>query len=415
MKIKRSRIGVMALVVMLFSCDTGGSVDPLFKEYFIRYYGEDGNQEARDILVNSDGTMVLLGYTQTALQVKRIFLAKVDPDGNVLWQRKFGSNSENPRDIEFIPAGQYAGNYVVLTNTQKPVGDSTLVKLVIVDQNGNAQDSVEYDVWQSQFGYSVTTTLDGGFIVTGNTSPEAFNDGVMAVTDLSDLLSIRFDDNLVLSATWPTNFGGEGDVMGIRYFEVSPSEHYFAAYTDKLLPGEPDVIASYEYNYWFNKVVTIANVTNRTQFFDGGSNSERMTWIANSPSGTHLAIGTTTNSSGSPAVFLSKLINDFSLVETSRSYSTGFEGVSACASGINRFLIVGNRVRTNGLRDIWLARVNPALDLEFEEVFGGASNDDRAAAVAELPNGDILVLGTMYLTNQDKLALIKLKPNGHFE
>jgi hypothetical protein len=410
-----SFIGVILFAIHLFSCDTGGNVEPLFKEHFIKYYGEDGDQEGRDLVLNADGTIVILGCTQTALQVKRIFLTKVDAEGNVLWQKHLGTNFENPRDLEPITAGQYAGSYVVLTNSRKPVGDSTLVKLIIVDQSGNKQDSVEYNAWQSQYGYSVTTTLDGGFIVTGNTSPEAFNDGFMAVTDLSDLLSIRYDDNLAL-ATWPTDFGGEGDVMGIKYFEINPNEHHFAAYTDKLRPGEPDVISSYDYNYWFNKVVTVGNVTNRTEFFDGASLSEKMSWIAGSPSGTYLAIGTVTSSTGDQSVFLSKIINGFSLVETSRSYNTGFEGIHACASGANRFLIVGNQIRSgSNTRNIWLAKVNPALDIEFEAVFGGTSNDDRATAVVELPNGDILVLGTMRLSNQDKIALIKLKSNGQFE
>ena len=48
--------------------------------------------------------------------------------------------------------------------------------------------------------------------------------------------------------------------------------------------------------------------------------------------------------------------------------------------------------------------------------FGG-DGDDTAAAVAELPDGHIMVLGTMQLGNppaQFKITLIKLNSNGKF-
>ncbi|MCK6617988.1 MAG: hypothetical protein L6Q51_10115 [Cyclobacteriaceae bacterium] len=400
----------LLLVCIWLSCDTGGNIEPLFKEHFIKYYGEDGDQEGRDLIVNPDGTILILGSTQLSAQRRQIFVVKADAVGNIIWQKRMGASFEDPRDIELVATGPFAGNFVILTNTRKPVGDSTLVKLIIVDQNGNKQDSVEYNAWQSQYGYSVTTTSDGHFIITGNTSPEAFNDGPMAVADLSDLLSIRFDGNLNLT-TWPTDFGGEGDIMGIKYFEISPAEHYFAAYTDKLLSGELNISSSYDYNFWFNKVKD--NV--RTDFFEGGAaTAERMSWITSSPSGTYLAIGTTTNTSGDQSILLTKVINGFTLTE-SKSFSSGFQGVHACSYGVNRYLIVGNQIRPGNTRNIWLAKVNPALDIEFQTFFGGESTDDRATAVAELPNGDILVLGTMNLTNQDKIALIKLNPQGSFE
>lgn len=414
----RSSVNVLTWLILAaiwVTCDTENNVKPVFKDYFITYYGEDGDQEGRDIVINPDGTMLLLGSTKYASQVSSILVVKTDATGSVLWQKRLGTTLEDPRDVEPVTVGNFAGNYVVLSNTKKSVGDSTLVKLIIIDQNGNKLDSVEYNYHQSQYGYSVTPTLDGGFIVTGNASPEAFNDGAMAVTDLSDLLSFRVNDNLS-PVTWPTDFGGEGDMMGIKYFEASPSEHYFAAYTNKLLPGEPDVPSSYDYNFWFNKVTTVGNVTNRIQFFEGsGVTHERLSWITGSPSGIYLAVGTLTNSEGDPSVVLTKVINGFSLVEFSRSFSTGFEGVHACSYGVNRFLVVGNQFESGTIkRNMWLAKVNPALDIEFQTTFGGTGTDDRASAVAELPNGDIVILGTMNLVNQDKIALIKVKASGRF-
>ena len=53
------RISLLYILVWVIvcACDTAGNVDPVFQDFFIKYYGEDGNQEAVDMLVNADGSI----------------------------------------------------------------------------------------------------------------------------------------------------------------------------------------------------------------------------------------------------------------------------------------------------------------------------------------------------------------------
>ena len=49
----------------------------------------------------------------------------------------------------------------------------------------------------------------------------------------------------------------------------------------------------------------------------------------------------------------------------------------------------------------------------WSTTFGSEAEDDRAPAVTEFPDGKVVILGTMGLTdNQFKMAFIKLNRNG---
>jgi hypothetical protein len=51
----------------------------------------------------------------------------------------------------------------------------------------------------------------------------------------------------------------------------------------------------------------------------------------------------------------------------------------------------------------------------WSTTLGSEDEDDTAAAVAELPDGKIVILGTMGLTdNQFKMAFIKVNRTGQF-
>jgi hypothetical protein len=54
------------------------------------------------------------------------------------------------------------------------------------------------------------------------------------------------------------------------------------------------------------------------------------------------------------------------------------------------------------------------LSTVYARKFGGSNNDDTGSRILQLDNGDVLILGTMELVNQKKMALIKIKPDGSF-
>jgi len=388
------------------SCDTSGNVDPVFNDHYIKYYGGDGDQEAKDVLVVGD-SILILGTSTTGL-TKRIYLAKTDLEGNLGWEKTFGStySEEVAQDIELIVGGVDAGNFAVLSNVKKNAQDSAAFRLTIVAPDGDSVRSVLFNQLQSQRAKSVTPLSGGDYFLTGNTTDVTINPGLPS--DLEDVIAVRLQSDLTVASL--DTIGSSSIGSGIKIFEGS-GIFYYAGYSDELTPlTGPDV--QYESNFTFQSFYPRPPGTPKG-YAGNDSDQEQLAFVAKSDLlNNYLAVGTQTIS-GNSSLYVSLLNGNFTIArENAIQQST--EGVAACASGIN-FLVVGNKVKAGGNRNIWLAKVNSSLTITLGPIeFGGTNNDDTASAVAELPNGDIIVVGTMSLVNQKKIALIKLKSNGQF-
>lgn len=409
-------VGLFLLSLILITCDTKNNVEPTFKNYFIRYYGGDGNHEAKDFVLNSDGSILILAKERIGIN-DRIYLVKVDAEGNQLWAKTLGSNSESPLDIEKV-TGQ--DQFYILSNFINSTG-FTQIKVLKIDSNGDKLDSVIFNnggVTNLDFiGNSITSLTDGGVIVTGNTRDTtmlpADSDPARIPIDQSDIVSLRFNSTLSIDPMWSKSFGGEPNVGGIK---IIPDDDRFAfggfSNADKPSPGINT------FNIWLVRLLSNGDASGLEVFVGREDMNERLVDMARSTTG-FMAIGTQTN-----------LVDDISTsrvlaVSISSSFPTVFdtdvllnepsEGVAIATTSSSDYLILANTIGTSGVRDIRLLKVNSVFQNFLDISFGAPNNDDRGAAVAELPNGDILILGTMELAGQqDKIALIKVRADGTF-
>ena len=108
-------LNMLVLLLVLLSCDTSNNIEPVFERYFTKYYGLDGEQEGVDMVVNGDGSIILLGNSFSQTDPISPFIVKTDPAGNILWQHEFEANNERAVDIELINNGS---QIAVLTNVQ---------------------------------------------------------------------------------------------------------------------------------------------------------------------------------------------------------------------------------------------------------------------------------------------------------
>jgi hypothetical protein len=180
-------ISILGLFFAFLSCDTKKEFEEDNKDYFIKYYGEDGDQRAVDMVVNADGTIMILANTTVPGNSQRILLIKTDSEGNILWQKKFGSEldllnreiiSENAQDLE--PTAD--GNYLILSNMYRGVDVTTNenlydFKVIKMNAEGDSIGGMEFgnneQKWTTQFIKSITALSNGGFIVTGNSTDES--------------------------------------------------------------------------------------------------------------------------------------------------------------------------------------------------------------------------------------------------
>lgn len=415
--------GILLLLAtgIVLSCETEGTVDTDYKNYFIKYYGGDGDQEARDFILNEDGSVMMVGIS-TENSKRKIYIVKADAEGNVLRSIKTGSDSEDVTDIDVFQAGPYEGLYMILSNSGRTDG-GTDIKVLIVDFDGNSVDSVMFNDYSTQFGYGLTALADGGFIVTGNTDSTPLpldNDPDEAgFVDEADIISLRYDQDLN-PVTWSVSFGGEPYAMGIKIIQTATDEYVYAGYTNAEIPGE--VGNTYDHNFTFLKLGITGGPTSVVAMYVGDSQlDERMTAFARSSSGRFMAVGT--QEDGNEEQIFVSVINPSitqEIDETDHTFNIMPEGQSEsvgvipASSGSNEYWFLGNQILQSG-RNIWVARVNDDLKTQFSITFGGANNDDTGSAILEAPNGDVLILATMELVNQKKMALIKVRPDGSFE
>jgi hypothetical protein len=413
----KSSLIVLVACFLWVSCDTESTIDPVYKDTFVKYYGEDGDQEGKDLVVNNDGTIIILGTSTSPGGSRRMYLAKTDAEGTIIWERKLGeiSRDEVAQDIEPIIAGPDAGNYIVMSSVVKSIADSLAIRLTIVSPDGDSLKSELINRYESQSGRSITPLSDGTYFISGNVLNADTLNVDLPIFDIEDVLVIRVPSSLVPNpAADYFRIGLSSLGAGVKIFEGTSPDFYYAGYSDELI-GSESIATDYELNFVFRKFTTDPSSVSSVYAGDPGiEDNEVMSSIAKSGSGlSYLAVGTRTDGSGNRTIVASTANVNFTAANSMQNLLIGAEGISVSASGATSFLVVGNKINPGG-RDIWLSKVDITLNSIFAVTFGGSNNDDTASAVGELPNGDIVVLGTMELTNQKKIALIKLKSNGGF-
>ncbi|MBX2957917.1 MAG: hypothetical protein KF846_17255 [Cyclobacteriaceae bacterium] len=409
--------------LFLFTCDTKNNIDPVFKNYFIKYYGEDGNHEAKDFIINDDGTVIIVGtvtFGQTVL-TKRVYIVKTDLEGNELWNKTLGSDfNEEAADIEPIVGGPDAGNFLILSNFDKAT-DQTNIRLTVINSSGDSLRSFNYAQYLSLRGKSVTSTTSGVMYLAGLTTDiDAGSDkNVLLNTPppiLEDYLIIRLRSDY--SIEFDDRIGGsyEGSAVNVV---PSGSSFIYAAYSDELTSSNLPDNNEHEHNFIF-RLFSNNPTSAAVSLFSGSLNlDEKMVAFSDKPLlNTYCAIGTQSDFNGANrkayAAVVSSTLSSVIAEGVVLSGANEYEGVAVAAASTS-YMLLANEINTANKRDIFFVKMSTGLVPEFNIKFGAVENDDRGAAAAELPNGDILILGTMQLAGQqDKIALIKLRPNGTF-
>lgn len=412
-------ISMFLLSLLLMTCDTKNSVEPTFKNYFIRYYGEDGNHEAKDFVVTNDGGVIIIG-TETIGQSQRLYMLKTDLEGNLLWSKTFGSlTNERAQDIEPVIGGADAGNFVILSNWDKPAVDSLAIRLTLISTNGDSLKSLPIDIFESQEGNSVTPLQNGDYFIAGKVAnADTLTVELPGVIDRDDLLWLRINSDLNSISEFNRE-GSSSEAAYIKIFEAN-NNLYRLGYSNELLVNSTSTLAVVEEgpNFIFRSI-TPPGTTLISDY--AGTNAERQVMRSASRTATGLlfAIGDQTdlsNNLASSRVYAARAIGTIATVDRSRTiYSSNAQAVAIASSGSLDQLVILNSIQPSGQRDIVFLKMNIELDEVLSVSFGAPNNDDRGAAVAELPNGDILILGTVELAGQqDKIVLIKVRSNGTF-
>lgn len=429
-------------ILIALGCDTPGSLEPDEKDYFLKFYGIEGNQTGVDFVVNPDGTYVLVGSSRIALDSsQQIYVVKADPKGKVIWQKTFGDKTldEEAKDIELLSDG----NLIVAGNTERIKNGDRDVYLILLTQDGSviketrqglkigANDADE-DV-ASVTEISAGITNPAGFIVAGSTTGSK---STTVGTDTRDAMHMRFTTQLArVTGAWsdiPTfgGFGFEGEDAVIKVIQYGPNDYFMFGYSNVRSGGTTTVV---DFDFWVYGRTDDGGSFGTSKFIGEIGINEKLTSVSISPivsgagagyvlSGSSSAQNSPTSS---PDVYLARL---------SRPDAAGIiPGLESPAKQLNLDLGIPSQLKaysfvtnfgyllttnisggtTSGI-SLWklnsLFKVLNPNKIEFS----GAGND-FAGPVFQQADGKIVTIGTMTLggvDGQKKMVFMKLNSEG---
>ena len=203
--------------------------DSAGNELWNKTFGGSVSDYGISVQQTSDGGFILVGSTDSyGAGRSDVWLIRTDGDGNERWNKTFGgSENDHGRSVQ-----QTSGDGFILAGWTKSYGagdeDSWLIR---TDGDGNELWNKTFGGSDSDTGYSVQPTSDGGFILLGSTkSYGAGND---------DFWLIRTDGDG--NELWNKTFGGSGEDDGKFVQQTSDGGFVLLGETGSYGAGDEDL------------------------------------------------------------------------------------------------------------------------------------------------------------------------------
>jgi len=196
---------------LLVKTDSAGN------QIWTRYYGGPYVDVAKDIEQTTDGGYICIGYTSIVVNEYDIWLLKTDANGDTVWAKTYGgTNNDFGYSVEQTPDGGY-----ILCGENQGGGQAHInAYLVKTYANGNIQWEQEYGGNQTdEYGYCVTQTSDGGFILAGKSTASGDADVYVVKTNFSGGIE------------WENTYGGSGNDVAWSVIENSDGDFVIAGET----------------------------------------------------------------------------------------------------------------------------------------------------------------------------------------
>ncbi|HBI24416.1 MAG TPA: hypothetical protein DDX84_09510, partial [Nitrospiraceae bacterium] len=193
-------------------------------------YGGSDNDIAFSIQQTIDGGYILTGRTRSFNAGGRdVLVMKLDADGTPVWQKTYGGNYN---DTAFSIQQTSDGGYILAGRTEFSEGGWNDVLVIKLDENGTP-------VWQKTYGgdyndaaFSIQQTNDGGYILTGRTESFSANSW--------DILILKLDPSGNIS--WQKIFAENSPESGFSVQQTVDGGYIIAGETSSVGAGYKDVI-----------------------------------------------------------------------------------------------------------------------------------------------------------------------------
>ncbi|UCH10747.1 MAG: hypothetical protein JSU61_02330 [Fidelibacterota bacterium] len=210
--------------VWLIKTDANGN------EEWNKTFGDLNDDRGYSVQQTTDGGYIIAGSTQSygAGGIDAL-LVKTDASGNEEWSRTFGGSD---MDIGYSVRQTTEGGYIMTGYTASYGAGQSDVWLINIDTGGHEVWSKTFGGPVEDFGYSIQQVADGGYIITGCTRSYGAggNDALLLKTDASG------------NEEWSRTFGSLDSDIGYSVQQTTDGGYIIAGYTGSYGAGQGDVL-----------------------------------------------------------------------------------------------------------------------------------------------------------------------------
>ena len=360
----------------------------------------------------SDGGYIIAGYSISKsgdvtenYGLDDYWIVKLNPNGTISWQKSLGGSN-----FEYATGVQQTsdGGYVVAGYSHSDNGnvsfhhggyDYWIVKLT---GTGNVSWEKSLGGFGDDKAASIQQTIDGGFIVTGQTWSGDGN--VTGHLGRSDYWVVKMDSEGDIS--WEKCFGGSLDDEGQTIRQTGDGGYIVAGYSHSVDGNVTSSHGSDNYDYWVVKISGNGDIVWEKSL--GGSDSDYANSIQLTRYGGYIVAGGTYSTdddvSGNHGGFDYWVVN---LSETGDIIwqkclgGTGYdEAESIWQTNDGGYIVIGYSNSTNGNvtgnlgdYDYWVVKLSRDGDIVWEKNLGG-EDDDYAFSIQQTTDSGYIIAGS---------------------
>jgi len=354
--------------------------------HFIKTFGGDNEDVGYSVQQTTDGGYIIAGWTNSyGSGSYDVLLLKTDSNGNELWMRTFGEESDDKGySVETVDDGYVIAGYTYSFNSNSY--DILLLKTNLIGEI----------LWTKTYG---GTGTDQGFSVQKTFDPDGF-----IITGYSETDSTGFDMFLVKTDSegnqeWTKTYGGTESEKCYSVQQTSDGGFILSGVTTAEFGFDVKVIKTYpngeeEWNILFGSILNDIGFS-----------------VDETDDGVILVGYTEIFGSGDEDILLLK-INDDGNVDWERTFGGNEIDRGHTVITIDGgFIIIGFTESFDpGNKDVWLIKTNTDGNLDWERTFGGNDIDHGYSGQQTNDDGFIITGYTKTEDNNVDLLLIKDHP-----
>jgi len=352
-------------------------LEPVHLEWNVTLGGSN-HDYGSSVQQTADGGYIVTGYTNSfGSGTYDAYLVKTNDRGNETWSKTFGGSES---DAGYSVQQTSDGGYIVTGQTGTFGPGNTAVYLIKTDDQGNELWSQTIGGSDYDYGHSVQQTTDGGYIVAGVTSSFTIP---VDVEDLREVYLVKTNSEGYL--IWNKTYGGPHIDVANSVQQTSDGGYVVAGITYSFGAGSGD----------FYLVKTDSNgvmLWNRTF---GGSGLDDGRHVQQTEDGGYIVSGITQSfGAGGSDVFLVKTDSQGITQWENTFGGTGNDfGYSVQETSDGGYIVTGF---TNsfgaGEFDVYLIRTDSDGNMTWSKTIG-ESGDERSYSVQQTLDGGYIVTG----------------------